>query len=385
MHGAKIKALCMGRRWGKTILGGCLALVAASRGLPVAWVAPEYKNTRPLWRFARKAVAPLRASGMARVSEAERQIEIYSSGGFLALYSADNPEAILGEAFGLVIVDEAARIDENVVSEIIMPTLADYDGDLLLISTPRGHNWFYDFYTRGLDDGQYLASWHAPTSANPMPTIQAAYHKAREIVPEQKFKQEWDAEFLSSGTGVFLNIDACATAAPYPAARDGYHYVLGVDLGKRVDYTVVATCCVERQEIVDVVRVRDMEFARQKTYILDACRRFAPLALVVERNNVGDAICEDLRSAGLPVVEFLTTLASKNTLVDLMSLALQNGTIKIPAEKWLTDEFKAFGGRQLPSGLWQYAAAYGHDDGVMACMLALYGAQTTPTWDAFIV
>ncbi|HWP87844.1 MAG TPA: hypothetical protein VNM70_08200, partial [Burkholderiales bacterium] len=79
----------MGRRWGKSTMGGAISLACANAGAHVAWVVPTYKNGRPLWRWAESATAPLTRSGV-RVNRSERLIE-FPSGGFLSIYSADNP------------------------------------------------------------------------------------------------------------------------------------------------------------------------------------------------------------------------------------------------------------------------------------------------------
>src|SRR5215207_7101537 len=148
-HPAKTKILAMGRRWGKTVLGGSAALGTARAGGHVAWVVPTYRNGRPLWRWAEKVVAPMRRARMASVNRTERTIEFHDTGGFLGVYSMDNPASILGEAFNLVIIDEAARIPEEAWTEAIQPTLADVDGDAILISTPKGRNWFWREWQRG--------------------------------------------------------------------------------------------------------------------------------------------------------------------------------------------------------------------------------------------
>lgn len=202
-HPAKIKVLAMGRRWGKTVLGGTLSLATAARGGRVAWVVPIYRNGRPIWRWAEAAVAPLRKAGIVAVNRAERTIDFLSSGGFLGIYSADNEDSIRGEAFHLVIIDEAAMVPETAWTDVIQPTLADYHGDAILISTPKGRNWFWREFQRGLADGREIASFTAPSSANPNPRIQQAAAKARTRVSDRTYRQEWLAEFVEDGTTSF--------------------------------------------------------------------------------------------------------------------------------------------------------------------------------------
>jgi predicted phage terminase large subunit-like protein len=200
-HGAKTKVVSMGRRWGKSTLGMAVSLACASAGGRVAWIVPTYKNGRPLWRAAESSAARLRPKHVS-LNRSERTID-FSNGGFLAIYSADSPDAIRGEAFNLVILDEAAKIAEDVWTDVIQPTLADVDGDAILISTPRGRNWFWREYQRGLIDGREIMSWTAPSSANPSPQIRRAAELAQYRIPERSYRQEWLAEFVEDGTTVF--------------------------------------------------------------------------------------------------------------------------------------------------------------------------------------
>jgi hypothetical protein len=152
-HPAKVKILAMGRRWGKSVLGSALALTTALAGGRVAWCVPTYRNGRPLWRAAMAAVAGLRKAKLVRVDQTERIIE-FPSGGFLCIYSMDNPDSIRGEQFDLVILDEAASMASGVWTEAIMPTLADRDGSAFIIGTPKGRNWFFEEFVRGSPAGR---------------------------------------------------------------------------------------------------------------------------------------------------------------------------------------------------------------------------------------
>ena len=201
-HPAKVKILAIGRRWGKTILGIVTALSCAASGGRVAWVVPTYKNARAVWRAAENAASTVR-SPFIRINKTEHSIEFLDTGGHLVVYSADNPDAIRGEAFNLIIGDEAARFDESLWTDVLQPTLADVDGDAILISTPKGRNWFYRAWELGNTDGVHYASFTAPSSANPNPMIQAAARRARLLVPESTYLQEWEAQFVEDSSIIF--------------------------------------------------------------------------------------------------------------------------------------------------------------------------------------
>lgn len=218
-HPAKVKLIAAGRRWGKTVMAGDIALAAASQGGKVAWVVPTYRNSRPLWRWAEAAVGPLRAAREVDVSRQEHVVQFPRTGGFLGIYSADNDTGIRGEWFNTVILDEAARIDEATWEEVIWPTLADADGDALLISTPAGKDWFWRLWRQGVAamDGEF-ASWTAPSHDNPSPRIQRAAQLAKERIPDRAWRQEWNAEFVTDAETIWDL--AWFEAARYDASAD---------------------------------------------------------------------------------------------------------------------------------------------------------------------
>ncbi len=356
-------------------MGGAISLATASQGGKVAWVVPTYKNGRPLWRWAESTVAPLRKAGVCDVSRADRMIS-FPSGGFLGIFSADNPDSVRGENFHVVIVDEAARIPEEMWTDAIQPTLADAGGDAILISTPKGRNWFYLEWARGQSGNLGSASWSAPSRANPNPRIQAAAEMARERVPERTYRQEWLPEFVEDGGGVFRNVRACAVLKPQERVQ-GHEYVGGVDWGKHTDATVfsIIDATTKRQVWMDRMRKVDYHLQTERLKVLH--EKFKPYRWVVERNSMGEPLVEQLSRSGLPVRPFTTTNASKQEIIDALTLAFERGDLQILDDEVQLAELQAYESERLPSGLTRYGAPEGmHDDTVMALALAWSGAQT---------
>lgn len=368
---AKVKVLSMGRRWGKTVMSGVVAVTAASMGAQVAWVVPVYKNGRPLWRWAESTVAPLKKHGV-KVNRTERLIE-FPNGGSLGVYSADNEDSMRGEAFHLVIVDEAAKVPETAYTDVIQPTLADYDGDLILISTPRGRNWFFNEYTAALADGQTLKAWKAPTSANPNPNIQQAFILAQTRVPERTYRQEWLAEFVTDSGEVFRRITEVCTASkqsPYEG-----HFVFGVDWAQSQDYTVIVVMDSDTRTVVDYDRFNGVSWALQRGRLTALYEAWKPEHIYAESNSIGGPNIEALVDEGLPMRRFETTAVSKPPLIESLVLAFERGEITALNDPQMIGELMAYE-RKVSSttGRSQYSAPEGlHDDIVMALALAWRG------------
>ena len=355
----------MGRRWGKTYMSGVLSAAVADHGGQVAWVVPTYANSRPAWRFVEVLTSQ---SQKVRELRADRRFE-FPSGGWLGVYTADNDVSMRGESFDLVIVDEAAQVREETWTDVIMPTLADRNGRAMLISTPKGRNWFWREWQRGQADGKEQASFRAPTSANPMPSIRRAFELARERVSSRTYRQEWLAEFVEDGAGVFRNVRACATAqvcAPYAG-----QFVIGVDWGRTDDATVFVCVDVEKKSVCDFDRMTQTDYGLQRGRLRAMWERWGRPAIVAELNSMGGPIVEQLQREGMYTIGFTTTNATKTQIIDGLALAFEQRTIGIIPDETLISELEAYESDRLPSGLVRYSAPAGlHDDTVMALALA---------------
>ncbi len=325
----------MGRRWGKTVLGGTLSLGCAAQGAKVAWIVPTYKNGRPLWRWAENTVAPLKAAKQAEVNRSERVIQ-FQGGGFLGVYSMDNEDSIRGEAFHLAIVDEAARVSESAWTDAIMPTLADYGGRAILISTPKGKNWFWQEWQRGQHDGVQVKSWQAPTADNPNPRIQHAAELARERVPQTTYEQEWLAKFVDDGLTLFgiAHLDRAEHGAiGEQAYQEGHSYLTSVDVGRRHDATVINTFDItqepyqrvahDRLERVPYPVIQQKIEARARAYLGQTW---------IESNGIGDPVIENLNVRAEP---FVTTARSKVQALQSLQLLLEKDRLKA---RWTPQE-----------------------------------------------
>ena len=341
----------------------------------VAWVVPEYKNGRALWRYANSVCAPLAQAGYMSISKSERVITT-SAGGFFGIYSADNIDAIRSEAFNVLVGDEAARIDGDGWQDAARPTLADADGDEILISTPKGKNWFYYEWMRGQQGGDYM-SWTAPTNANPIPNIRKAFDMARERVSERTYRQEWLAEFVDDGA-LFMNVQACATGST--TSYDPNHtYVIGVDWARASggDYTVFMVVDATARSVSKMVRMSGAAFDVQLSRLRELWAEYGQGQIIAEYNSLGMPLVERLQTEGLPVMAFTTTATSKHEIITALELAFDKKEITVLNDPVLIAELNAYE-RKERAGLPAYSAPDGmHDDTVMALALAWHGIATS--------
>jgi hypothetical protein len=368
----------MGRRWGKTVTGGVVTLNVLRQHGRAAWIVPNYKNGRSLWRYASSVCAPLAQVKRMDISKAERVITT-DAGGFFGIYSADNIDAIRSEAFNLIVGDEAARIPEEGWNDAVRPTLADADGDEILISTPKGKNWFYYEFMRGQVEEHGYKSWTAPTNANPMPTIRKAYALAKARVSERTYLQEWMAQFVDDGS-IFRNVHELSILSPAEPVPD-HQYVIGADWGRTNDATVFSVLDVATKEQVFLDRMTDTDYASQRLRLQVLSNRYNRALVLAETNSMGQPNIEALQGMAVPVQGFTTTNATKAQIVQALELALEQKEIRVLNDPTQIMELMAYESEKLPSGLIRYGAPEGmHDDTVMALCLAWWAGVASQSW-----
>ena len=388
---ARFRTVCTGRRFGKT---RCMAAELIDRGGGEAggdygWVAPTYT-------VADRGVDAFREIGsdfVRFVGRAPMRAEFEGACGPVRVWflSADNPDGIRGFGFRGLVMDEAASIDVGVWNYVLRPTLSQTLGWSVFISTPAGRNWFYDMYTRGVTGEPGYRSFTFPSKASPYFPA-GEWEDAKRQLPEDVFRQEYLAEFLEDSAGVFRGIDGCLIprghAAPPPVGR----VVVGCDIAKHVDWTVLTAVEAETGRVLEVERFNRIDWPFQRERIVAFVRKWHAV-LLMDATGVGDPVFDDLCRVLPEVVPVRFSGPMKRDLVQGLMVAVEQRKVSWPEGDG--DQRSETGGRTAGNGSWEiltaemrrfeyligptgqvsYSAPSGyHDDCVMSLALAVYGA-----------
>ncbi len=156
-------------------------------------------------------------------------------------------EKVRGETFSLVIVDEAAFLNnpnpKDYFYTTIVPTVATTGGKIVLLSTPNGvDDLFYEIMDPfdKYDDHEFVRLFY-PYTINNDETYFEFVDLQREKMESSYFRQEFECDFISSGSNFFSAI--LVDRAADDRVRDSYDGVspvsVGVDLGWNESRTVV--------------------------------------------------------------------------------------------------------------------------------------------------
>ncbi len=385
----RFRCVCTGRRFGKTL---CLAAELADRGShegggDYGWVAPTYN-------VAERGIEAFRMIGEGFVNVCGRapcRVEFQGMVGMppsrVWFLSADNPDNIRGFGFKGLVIDEAAAIPADVWHYVLRPTIAQTLGWAVFVSTPKGRNWFYDLFTRGLDPSETdYASFRFPSNASPYFPAKE-WDEAKRTLPEDVFRQEYMAEFMEDSAGVFRNVDACTVdSEQWVLDSKAYyrHVVIGCDVAKHTDWTVLIAMDAETGRCFAMERFNHLDWPIQKERILGFARKHRG-RLILDATGIGDPIYDDLKQKYADIEGFKLTSASKTALIQRLIVGIEQRRVSWPAasgqstvtgEPWgiLTSELKRYEYEISPSGGITYNAPSGyHDDCVMALALANHG------------
>lgn len=369
---AKFRIVCAGRQSGKTMVGISEICMDALEhpGHINWWVCVNLETKSTAWDAL---LAFLPSQVVSQTNKVERSIRLIN-GSQIWVKSAAGEKSLVSASLDFIVCDEAAGWKESAWERGVSPMIAAREeARVLMLSTPRGRNWFWKMYQKGRPgphkEPEY-ESFHWKSEDSPY-ADQAYLIERKKNMPADLYAEEFEADPLDSAGGVFRNIRNCVIRRA--VAADGFTCI-GVDLGQKNDFTAIVPMNSRRQAL-SVERIQD-EYPIQKQRV-GALAFQMNARLVVDEANVGLSVVQDLRAAGFSVEAVPTNSAPvKRALIENLRVAFQNNTVAIPDDPVLIEELEAYTYEVLPSGQIRYSAPDGqHDDTVVALALALWGQR----------
>lgn len=358
----KYYTLNVGRQWGKSLLAVNQALywLFNKDKVKIGWVSPIYRQCKKVFSDIDNAFG----NNQHVFKEKNKTDLIFKShtDSTIQFYSSENYDNIRGETFDYLIMDEAAWQSEQAWTEVLRATVLVKGIKVLFLSTPKGRNWFYALHALDGVNNQYK-SFTMTSYDNPLITP-SEIDDARLTLPDNVFRQEYLAEFIDGGAGVFKGL----TINDQPSGSSKYY--AGIDLGRADDYTVL-TILNERGHMVFCDRWRHSTWSNIISQIVPHLKKWSAKCYV-EVNSVGDAIFEQIKPLYKDVEPFVTTSKSKQDIIESLQVAIQNKEFTSLSIEWLKKEFELFTFEySQKSRTVKYSAPPGfHDDGVMSCAMA---------------
>jgi len=316
---------------------------------------------------------------------------IYLRNGSRIVALPNSEHLLRGYHANLIIADEAAffRNDESIFRHVLTPMLATTDGTLIVSSTPWGKNTLYYQYSNDQDWTQLHITWRQARDAGVYkPRFIKQIEKTRRTNP-LTYRMEYEAEFTEEAD-TWLTQDLLAKAVdqnleytPFEKEAEGIYY-LGVDLGERVDHSVIAALQLKKRHLHLVHMHRfplGTGLASVIGYVKTLRDRWHRItAAYVDITKHGDYIIQDLHRAGVPEAHGITfTQNNKQEMAQILRRRLREATLHIPYDRHLLDELNVERYQLTKTGKIALDHPPGtHDDRFWATALAAYASEQNP-------
>lgn len=344
-------------------------------------VAPIYQQARKLMEDLYEAI---KDSGIVEHTNFSNHEIKLRTGSKIYFRSSEREDGLRGYTFNYLFMDEAAYQTEDAYNKAIQPTALVHGKKVVLFSTPRGRDWFYNMFQLG-QDPEYpnYASCRMEQFENPY-INKEEIEGAKLTLPEAIYRAEYLGEFLEGESMVFQNFKT-NTFNKYPNPK-GKVYI-GVDLGQS-DYTV-AVAMDQSGNVIEVYRDNNKDWETMQSNILQLARKYKG-TIMIETNSMGTVIFETIKKQYPDTHPFVTSNKSKNEIVESLILAFNEKQIAIPDEGLfpeLHQELEVFEMSYNPKTRnVKYAARPPfHDDIVMALCISNYNRLQNKTYGTYAV
>lgn len=300
---------------------------------------------------------------------------------YMDFRSVDTPENIEGFGYDYMILNEAGIIlkDPYLWSNAIRPMMWDSDCQVFIGGTPKGGGGvFEDLYRRGLDPLQPgFASFKVTSFDNPY-IPREVIEEDMKSMPQRVVQQEIYGEFLEDTGVVFRGMKEVAVLNP--AGEDpipDHIYVIGADLAKVEDFTVLAVYDRKTNHQVMQMRFNQLEWPFVRSRIQEVSKKYNNALVILDSTGVGNPTFDDLSRMGVPVEPFNFTNTAKKELIEKLSNWIELKNIKMLNLEETINEFTAFTYdiSEKTDRIFYGAPAGFHDDIVISHALAIWALQ----------
>lgn len=346
----------------------------------------------------------------------ERQIE-YNDGMFITLSAGTSPKG-LHVHFAVVddILTEESQLNdeemENYIFGQLYPTVQRAKGRMIITGTPLHqkdiyHNLMGDKpnYEGGpIHDGRLS---HRKFFSKMFPIADEEGHSLfpdiysdsdvlyiREKVGEIKFQREYMLNCIDESLTIFSNhlissVSDGGLKYYYSPDNANEQFIIAVDVATSgeasADFSAFIILGLDetetgRRKIVrHIVHEKGMPVADQIRTVAALAERFNNAVVIIEKNNVGVALIQELAKMNVNVEEVITTKDKKEGMIRYLVNEMKNKNLWFPEETneitKLKKELLNFGVKRNKAGKERMEALAGHDDMVMALAMANEAAQ----------
>lgn len=358
-----------GRQCSKTTTGMIAGFqFATKRVSKTGFFLPTYKQCKNIFRRYKLMLEEF--GDLVSFVAAPDFLITFWNGSTIQFFTADN-DNFRGNTFTYLIVDEACFVKDDIwtvmeacVAVSLSKSNLSERGKVLLLSTPKSKNWFYNM-TKDDEDTSKVIKF---TSEEGGLISKEVLSKIKKRIPEAIYRNEYLGEFLDSGAGLFKYIPCISKNN----IRNKNGQTAGLDLASKSDYTVL-TIQDSLGNVICIERWRHQEWNAILNAVISKLKEYNSPVVYVETNGVGQMPYEYIRTNYRGVTQaWVTSNDSKNNIIQKLILDFNTRGITIPDVDFLKDELDNFT-CEWKNGKPVYGGSNGfHDDSVMSLAICNY-------------
>jgi len=369
---SRFKQFVSGRQVGKsrTCAWAGLAYAMTHPSTLTLITAPSLRQSSNLFKVVRSEMSQSGYSDDAWGVDRDTQtiIELDNDSEIVCLPVGNDGSKIRGYTADMIIVDEAAFVDDFIFEDTLRPMTFATGGDILLASTPFGTSgFFYDAYI-----SEDWHTTHAQTSDSPL-VSQADLEEYKEGKTQTQIKREVLGEFVS-GDDRFFDPEDIRPVLGDPEYTGDAAY-MGADIAASGSAETVLSMVDDEGNVFDIKEFSNIGVleAADKISLLDTQYHFDEI--VVDRGGLGHGTVEALaeRANIAPRVrEIYFTIQTKQELYQSLKASIQASELVLPTDnKILKGQLEDIGYTETASKNLSLKAEDGNDDYVDSLAMAV--------------
>ena len=315
-----------------------------------------------------------------------------------------SPNKLRGYHPDWIFLDEASIVPSDMITSEIMLMLTKQNVGFIMSGTPLA---FDHVFHRAYLDTQRYSMHHYSSQSSPL-VSKTQLSEWREMMTKEEWEREVEALWVET-TQTFFPMDLIAACIdpeldnptsiyhyienienPSTCQKARRYYFAGLDLGKQIDYSVLAV--VELRD-KNLSLIHKHEFPLGTTYpevIAYTARTdqvFNFSSIYVDKTGVGDAVVDEMDGIGIPDVQgvFFTDVEKENML-NYLKLTMEKKQLKIrPDDKQLMAQMNEQQYEYIKPQTAQerihlrfHHPKGRHDDQLFALALACYASKEAP-------
>lgn len=358
-----------GRQFGKTTISENIALMWAleDSGSNILWVSPTESQSKKVYTETLNSVRDTVLVESYKGSKGEMEIQ-FINGSKIQFRGALSGDNLRGDSIHYLILDEASFIKRDTVEGVLLPSLSVTGKKVLIITTPKGKNWVYDYYLKGLDGTGGYYSLRFPSTESPLMNT-TILQMFKDTFTKDMYRQEILAEFIDVSS-VFKDFEQLATLKEESNPVNGKNYWAGIDIGLITDATVISILD-DNGDLVKFYRFVGEDTNDLLNEFRKIFNKWNFSHIFIENNNQGLPIFQLLKPEYGNLSQFNTNTKTKREIIDDLIFRINKKEMRFVKEEILLQEFDNFKFQQTSTGHLQYLAENGYsDDIVMATAIA---------------